>query len=140
MKTGYFPTNPIVEMLYVRAHNDTTPACYFDGKHARLLEDFTYIDLKGREHKAEKGLITDGGTVKVFLHLTSTPFREFLPAYLIHDWYCDQAYDIGGAGGKTLRKEADVLFLEMLDVLGASWALRRLMYRGVRVGSLKISE
>ena len=115
-------------------------------KKAVLQRDFHYIDQDGIKYTAPAGMPTDGGSIPVFFYRTiSPPFASpFLPAYIIHDFYCDRARhlweegDIDGA--KKLRKEADQLFREMLLHLGCPKWKAWVMYRGVRIGALNLKN
>jgi len=57
----------------------------------RLLEDFGYIDPKGRQWLAPKGYVTDGASIpRVFWSLAGAPFDgQYREAAVIHDMYCD---------------------------------------------------
>ena len=134
-----FSTNPKLEFIYVTGGNG---GLY--GRFAMLERDFAYIDQQGRKHIAPKGMKTDGGSIpRFFWRIVGSPFTYCLPAYIIHDHYCSRARDIQDKKQmKQLRKEADVLFNEMLlwlheNVKGIhcpTWK-RRLMYHGVRLGA-----
>ena len=131
-KVQGFPTSPKLEF----------PGYAWDsprnGKHAILLDDFMYIDKNGRTHTAPAGFRTDGGTVTGFFHIVGTPYRNYLAAYIIHDYECDIAEAYKKSNHEmyvTLRRDADDLFMEMLVYLKAGTVKRWLMYRGVRVGA-----
>ena len=116
----------------------------FDGRHAVLLCDIWYIDALGHAHIAHRGLVTDGGTIRTpagWLTL-STPFRDYLECYLIHDQECKQAKALFIMGdeeeGKAARKAADKTFREMLRARGVGAVRACAGYRMVRVGA-KIS-
>ena len=119
-----FPNNPKLEFLP-------------DGRSAKLLEPFSYVDTGGRVHTATAGMITDGGSVpRFFWRLIGSPFTRCLPAYIIHDWYCERAADLAGQAANDLRRQADRLFAEMLAYLGVSRLKRAMMYAGVRLGAI----
>lgn len=56
-----------------------------------LLEDFVYVDPKGREWIAPKGSETDGATIpQVAWSIVGGPFDgQYREAAVIHDVYCD---------------------------------------------------
>lgn len=56
----------------------------------KLIEDFSYIDPKGKEWTAKKGYETDGATIPpVFWPIIGGPFEDnYREAAVIHDWYC----------------------------------------------------
>ena len=131
--------------LYIREHTqDTLERTLFDGDHAVLLKDFHYIDAQGRTHTAKKGMITDGGSIpKRFWRRLTSPFRQLLPAYLIHDHYCQHARDIPcGEKRRKLRKDADKLLSEMISWIHKNLPMiklkrfsRGMIYAGVRIGA-----
>jgi len=144
-KTG-FSGNPKLEFLYLTPKDWTVDPEFLDGRHAILLENISFVDKKGRKHTAKAGLVTDGGSIPRRLwDEIGGPYMFCLLAYIIHDWYCERARhlrDNDGEGYDTLRKEADDLFLEMLEwindnigLIKVTWLKRRAMYRGVRIGS-----
>lgn len=57
----------------------------------KLLEDFIYIDPKGKKWVAPKGYATDGASIpQAFWTLVGGPFEgAYREAAVIHDWYCD---------------------------------------------------
>ena len=99
----------------------------FDGKHFLLLEDLHYTCQSGVVHTAERGQVSDGGSIRtpVGWALLSTPFQRYLPAYLVHDHFCDEADDLIKEGlpdsAWDVRRFGDDLFPEMLLDLGASY-------------------
>jgi hypothetical protein len=60
-------------------------------RYMRLLEDFTYIDPRGKAWTARKGYATDGASIpKAFWSIVGGPFEGgYREAAVIHDWYCD---------------------------------------------------
>ena len=140
-----FQTNPKLEFLYVMNSSLLAlPIKLFDGDRAILIEDLTYTDKRGRRHKAKAGMVTDGGSVpKRFWRKVSSPYRDLLPAYIIHDWYCQRARDIkDGKGRRNLRKCADKLLAEMvtwirkeLPLVRVKRTSKNLIYAGVRLGA-----
>lgn len=114
------------------------------GRKSVLLSDFVYIDKRGRKHTAKKGLIIDGGSIPRWAWIIiGSPYTMAVPAYVIHDWYCEKAKKVWHDEDiyQDLRKKADKLFKEMLNTLVRvhgrkipGWK-RSIMYRAVRLGS-----
>ena len=132
------PTYEAQEWYCNRYHANEIPAKYFDGGYAIVMAKLTYTDKRGRKHRTTVGMLTDGGSIPDRLYgVISPPYAsKYLPAYLTHDEICQRARDIEEPYlRKQLRLDADRLFLEMLTYLGAGAIKRRLMYRGVRIGS-----
>lgn len=139
-----FTTNPRLDFLYIRPSDSKLSRTLFDGDRAMLADDFTYTDARGRTHTAHKGMITDGGSVpKRFWRKVSSPYRDLLPAYIIHDYYCQRARDIKqGKERRQLRKEADKLLAEMVDWIRVNLPMvkvkrrvKPMIYAGVRLGA-----
>lgn len=132
---AHFESNPSLLMLRVYQKELGIPTEYWDGRHALLEYDFSYIDKNGKRHVAKSGMVTDGGSIpRFFWRAIEDPFGSCLPAYLIHDQMCEDANKLEGVQREKAEKEADELFMEMLETLNVAWIKRRLMYRGVRVG------
>jgi hypothetical protein len=62
-----------------------------DERRMRLLDDFTYIDSKGKKWTAPKGALTDGASIPQFLWTPlGGPFDgQYREAAVIHDFYCE---------------------------------------------------
>ena len=115
-------------------------------KDPHLEYPFRYVDKKGRTHTCPEGMKTDGLSIpRFFWRLIDPPIAsDYLAAALIHDRICDDARDIWNAGNKTeartLRKQGDVLFKEMLEYLDCpKWKVIA-MYRGVRIGAMSLHK
>ena len=112
-----------------------------DSTRAILGRSFTYIDVDGVKYTAHPPMPTDGGSVpKFFYRVIGPPFASpYLAAYIIHDWLCREAEKLAVNGfyyeAVVTRKEADLLFKEMLSFLGCNRVKVRAMYRAVRFGS-----
>ena len=76
-RCGYFIGKPKTEWLD-------------DGRTMRLLEDFIYVDRKGRKWIAPKGSLIDGSSIpKIFWTLFTSPFvGRHRNASIVHDVYC----------------------------------------------------
>jgi len=110
-----------------------------EGK-ATLASDLTYVDYDGQEYVALAGLYTDGGSKpRIFWSLFGHPYDRFLPAYVIHDAMCERAWSMVVSGQATegwkARKKADIIFVHMLEFLGASPKTARWYYKAVRTGA-----
>jgi len=111
-------------------------------RYADLEAPFWYVDLAGRKHLAKQGMVTDGLSIPRFLwRLFGAPYASpYLAAGIIHDSYCKDARDIKHegdiTGAKQMRREADVLFREMLLYLGCGRVKAWSMYKGVRIGAM----
>jgi hypothetical protein len=131
--TGSFLTNPKLEFLYpyMWGASRGIPREFFDGKHAVLLEDFSYATALGYR-TAREGLVTDGGSIpRCFWFEICAPFMEYLPAFLIHDQDCEDAHKLPPAECERALDEADERLLETLGVLHCPWLKKRLIYRAV---------
>lgn len=103
----------------------------FDGRHFMLFRDVHYYPAwTGVVYSAHPGLISDGGTIRTVVGwgVASTPYRDFLPAYLIHDEICRDARDMNDA---ALRTFADHLFYPMLLDCNANPFEAKVMRMGV---------
>lgn len=114
-KWGYFPDGEFPLFRRIK------------GNLAELLEDFVYIDKNNVEHKAQKGLIYDGGsTPKPTRGITAGPWDDDMigPA-TIHDWYCKL-----GREGVSPYPSSHVhrLFYEMLKCLNVHEIRARARY------------
>jgi hypothetical protein len=71
--------------------------------------------------------------------VAGAPYKScWLAAYVIHDWWCDQAREMAAIDrpeAVKIRLEGDLLFNECLAFLGANRASRRAHWIGVRAGA-----
>lgn len=76
-----------------------------------------------------EGFITDGASIPRFLWpIVGHPLGEYAQSAVLHDFILkDEIYP---------RKKCDRVFLESLKVLGVNPIKRRIMYWGVRLGSM----
>lgn len=97
----------------------------------QLLEEFSYIDPKGKRWVAKKGYVTDGATIpKVFWSFVGGPFDgQYRDAAVIHDQYCDS---------KT-EPSTDVhrIFYYANRASGVSELKSKILYAAVRIGGPK---
>ena len=133
-----FQEDPILVHLYGFSKvYDSLPSHLFKGRHSILRNNFHYYDKTGARHTAKAGLITDGGSIpRFFWRVVGSPLVFYLPAYLIHDEYCQRARAIPDKKKRAqLRLEADQLLDEMLEVLSCPKWKRKVIYAGVRAGA-----
>jgi hypothetical protein len=74
---GEFPTTPRIELLD-------------DGRQLRLLEDFVYIDPRGRAWTANQNSVVDGASIpRVFWTIAGGPLEgQYRNASIVHDEGC----------------------------------------------------
>jgi len=104
------------------------PLCveWLDGKRWKLLSLFEYHRDTSEVIIVPKDFITDFGSKPVFSWLwVGSPTDEAGPAYIIHDFLCEQLdYPVS---------RADKIFLECMTVLGVPIWKRMIMYWAVRM-------
>lgn len=100
---------------------------FINGHTWLLLEDFAYdSDLLKRIVVVPAGFLTDFASVPRGLW-NILPKTEYGQAAVVHDFLCRY--------GEVTRKEADLVFKEALEHLGASSRRVKVMYWGVRIGA-----
>jgi hypothetical protein len=101
-----------------------------DSRIFRLTKVFRYESSKGLI-KIPKGFYTDGASVpKIFWNIFS-PFGEYFPAALVHDFlYSKDSDDLFPCD----RATADLLFKEAMYNVGVNWLTRGIIYSAVRLG------
>ena len=107
---------------------------YIDGIEWELKRDISYRTMDFEKATVRKGFIFDFASVPRGLYWLYPPAGNGSDRYgvaaLIHDWlYVHRK--IGGR--KITRKEADLLFLEIMLYIGVSKITARIMYRAVRM-------
>lgn len=142
---GHYPTRPAPEL--------------FDGRHLLLLGDVRYYHVHNAAgevdpvpNSARRGLVSDGGTIRTIAGwgLISTPFRDHLPAFLVHDQLCQEARRLANSARAStdplqarllleeackLRLFADrLIYPMMLDTNARRWQAKG-VYRAVRRGA-----
>lgn len=107
----------------------TTPAVLelLDNYRWRLMEPFEFwlTDKPQDVIRVPAGYVTDLASVPRILWSLLPPAGRYAKAAIIHDWMYDNAL--------RSKKEADLIFLDGMRVLGVSRWRRRLMYLAVRV-------
>ncbi len=100
---------------------------YRDG--SALLEmtnDFRFHSSRGTI-TVPQGFITDGASIpRIFWNILS-PYGEYFPAALIHDFLYSSRRTV------ITRATADAIFLEGMEVVGVPWLKRQTIYRAVRL-------
>ena len=110
------------------------PMCGF----AILQVAVVYCDISGRLHRSCVGMPTDGLSIpRFFWRLIGAPIRnQYLLAGIVHDHYCLKAKSLpAGPLRNNLRASGDLLFREMVSVLGAGPLQAQILYSAVRIGA-----
>lgn len=96
-----------------------------DGRHRKLIADFSYVDLFGVKWTAPAGLIYDGASIPQPLwSFGLSPFTgKYRNAAVIHDQYCDHR--------ERTAHDTHLVFYEMMRALGVNQLQARLMYWAV---------
>jgi len=124
---------------------DRPCAEFFTGRHFLLTETVSYYHsiqdgLAAVPNSAHPGFVSDGGTIRTVFGwgLVSTPFRDYLPAFLIHDALCQQAKELQHIDLEQaikLRLYTDrLLYAMMRDLNSGHWRACR-TYKAVRAGA-----
>ena len=107
----------------------TTPAVLemLDDYRWRLVEPFEFwlTDDESDVISIPAGYITDLASVPRILWALFPPHGRYAKAAIIHDWLYDNAL--------RTKKEADMIFLDGMTVLGVPRWRRSLMYAAVRL-------
>lgn len=88
---------------------------------------FSYIVLE-TEITVPAKFVTDLASTPKFLWLTFAPFGKHTDAAIVHDYL----YSKDCIYKEIDRKEADLIFLELMKLLEVPFWKRQAMYRGVR--------
>ncbi|MFO0900495.1 MAG: DUF1353 domain-containing protein [Pirellulales bacterium] len=120
---GKFPTSAKVEFLD-------------DGRLLKLLEDFSYVDPRGKVWQAPKGLVIDGASIpRAFWTIVGGPLKgQYRNASIVHDQECDQKthawqdvhymfYEACRCGGVSDR-QGKILYYAVYH-FGPRWELRK---------------
>ena len=138
---GVFLYPWMFNQVWQHTHTRRPDQRYFNGRNFLLLRRVQYQAVgEIMPQAAHPGLISDGGTIRTAVgwRIISTPFRDFLPAFLVHDQICRDAHQLAKAdrqAAKQLRLLGDRLTYPMLLDLGASHWQARSVYNAVRVGA-----
>lgn len=97
-----------------------------DGIHHRLLIPFAVITHKGKILTAPAGFVTDFASVPWLFRRVFPMSGKYSRAAVIHDF----VYQMGCCP----RKEADHIFLEIMEALKVNRITRNSMYYSVRAG------
>jgi hypothetical protein len=108
----------------------TTPADLrvLDGKRWELLTAFVYhVGQYPSAHviTVPAGFVTDLASVPRFLWVVFPPHGRYAKAAIVHDWLYSH--------GNVSRKQADLIFLEGMLVLGVPHWKARVLYFAVRL-------
>ncbi len=105
-----------------------------DGRHAKLLQPYAFIDGKGVRWDVPKNAVVDGASIpQMFWSLVGGPFEgKYRNASVIHDWFCDR---------RTRRwQDVDRMFYEAMITSGVSAAQAKIMYLAVVWGGPRWDE
>jgi hypothetical protein len=96
-----------------------------DGRTAKLLESFGYIDPQGKEWSAPKGHTVDGASIpRPLWTIIGGPWEgRYREASVIHDYYCDSKSEPWKAVHKT--------FFTAMLANGVNMLQAKIMYAGV---------
>ena len=92
----------------------------------KLIRPFEYHPDIGKKIVVPIDFVSDGASIpKLAYSIIGGPWTgRYAEAAIIHDWlYFSQT---------TTRKQADIIFIKAMRVLGVSWWRRIAMYRAVR--------
>ncbi len=117
---GLFSGNPKTEWLVDPNGSD---------RDMSLIEDFWYIDPKGKKWLAPKGSIINGASIPRPLWSTvGSPYTDdYRRASIVHDVACNDP--------SVRREDADAMFYEACLAGGCSYLQAKLLYAGVRIGA-----
>ena len=107
---------------------------YIDGRNWELVYDVAYRTLKGELSTVHAPFIFDFASIPRIFWFFYPPTGNIGSPYgiaaLFHDYlYCHRKID----GRPITRKEADLLFYEIMAYTGVGWFTRHRMYRAVRM-------
>jgi hypothetical protein len=92
-----------------------------------LAEPFRYESRIGWI-EVPAGFHTDGASIpRVFWNILS-PFGDYFPAALVHDFMYSKA-----SKWLTTREQADLIFLDAMYDVGVGWLTRHTIHRAVRL-------
>lgn len=96
-----------------------------NGRHAILLEPYTFIDSKGGKWPVAKGAMIDGASIPRFAwSIIGGPFEgKYRNASVIHDWYCDRR--------TRPWREVHRMFHEAMLAAGVDPVTAKVMYTAV---------
>lgn len=99
-----------------------------DGMILTLLEDMSV----NSSIIVKRGFTTDGATIPKFLWSILSPFENYFPACVIHDYLCDIALLADNISDiYKLRKNADETFNEVMQNESIKTSTRLALYCGV---------
>ena len=100
----------------------------------RLLEDFAYVDPKGKTWLAPKGSVTDGASIpRALWTLVGAPFEgQYREAAVVHDVYCETKSEP--------HQDVHRIFYYANRAAGVSEFYSKILYGGVVAGGPKWSK
>ena len=131
MKQGFY-----VRGLPVSDTNVPDISLLPDGIHSVLQDDFSYFDKSGTEHRAYRGLRTDGKSIpRIFWRCIGSPWTgKDRYAGIIHDQECKDIMLLPKRLRDEARNKADANWREMCAFLGDGPVKTFWLWVGVRAG------
>jgi hypothetical protein len=74
------------------------------------------------------GFLTDGASIPRIFWSILSPFGQYFPAAIIHDFLYSSSND------EFTRGESDEIFLDAMDEIGVGFLTRYTIYTAVRIG------
>jgi len=95
-----------------------------DGRNLRVVQPFTFIDIKGSEWHVPRNTVTDGASVPRFLWSIFPPFSgKYRIAAVVHDRYCQIR--------KKSWRSVHRMFFDAMIASGVDKVTARTMYAAV---------
>jgi hypothetical protein len=116
-----------------------------DGRNDVLLSELHFRDFNNDLYKVPVGSPTDGGSTPRLSWLVPgfEPFGDHWFAWVLHDSGCRKTLQVMRAGeylyvpANLTRLQSDQLLDRALTTMGMDKVKRKLVFSGVRIGSLK---
>ena len=111
---------PIDDFEGIASHLRIIPSKSITGRdHYEVREAFTIEDKEGNQFSFPQYFSSNGGDIPLPFRMIVPCGGRALPAYLIHDWYCDKA---NRSGSYQYREIGDNYFYQHLRDCGyAKW-------------------
>lgn len=114
-----------------------------DGRNDTLLSELHFRDYDGKLYRVPVGSPTDGGSTPRLSWLVPgfEPFGDHWFGWVLHDSGCRGTLEVMVSGeyvkANFTRLQSDRLLDRALETMGMGPIKRGLVFRGVRIGSLK---
>lgn len=108
-----------------------------DGRYWRLTTPFVFYLGDGDERVVvDVNFVTNFGSVPRLFWNLLPPTGQYTAATVLHDWLRQHPVVYSDRGPRAITvAEGDRIFLDVMGVLGVPWLVRRVLYRGVRIGA-----